>query len=483
MSDGTGTPDGPPPPPEPPAAAGPSFVAPGTAPGMVPGVVPPPSAVPPPPPPAPPSSPTSASASAVDATDRPAPNIVSLGAAAGGAIAAIGLFALLSDSDVAKSRGSVLFASALFAAIGIGLMFWNRSRRAVAGGVALTALAVVPLVSALFRSPTDTSILTDPSGYRNTQLATLALLAIIWGACYAVGPGRRNGLFLGAALLALWLIPMTFFSTNATIDALDSLKSPNTGLIFGNSSDPFGSSGSGSSFDSSGSDPFGSLGGSSTDPFGTSSSNSLPLKLGVTSLLFGGVYLALAGRNDTWGDRRMATPFFAVAPIILFQALTNLSGDLKVVGTSCLGIALGGVAVWLGARSGRRFTSWIGVASIVASIVNMVDDGLKGKPMATGIVLALFGLFIVGAMSFFESTADFGGSLGRPADTGPTDAAPPASPPPAPLPQAWAPPAESPQATWGPPTTPPQAPPPSAMPPSTGPTWPPRPPGGPGAPS
>ena len=370
---------------EPPVGDRPTFVAP---------TVPPGAATLPPAPPLPPApiarATRSGSADESGERGRPLPSVASLVAAIGGIVLVSGLFAILSEPDIASKQATMVAISAAFTAVGAGLVLLNRSRRSAAGGVALAALAVVPLVSSVFQGPDDIrSLFTDPTGYRNTQLAILATLSVVWLVCYRFGPGRRYGLFLGAALVAMWLIPMTYFSTTATADTIGQFSSGTLTLDPGSTSstDPFGGS----------STTFG-------DPFAPpASSDSLPLKLGLTSLVFGGAYLLAAAKRDADGDARMATPFFAVAPIVLFQALTYLQEDLKTLGTSLLGIALGAVALGLGVRAGRRFTAWIGVASIAFSVVALVSDAFDDASVSTGITLAAIGLVTVLVITWLES--------------------------------------------------------------------------------
>ncbi|MCB0971929.1 MAG: hypothetical protein KDA97_10525, partial [Acidimicrobiales bacterium] len=147
---------------------------------------------------------------------RPRPALWSLVAAAGGLLAALGLVALLSEPDIADERALVVAVSAIFEVLGIVLVVLARDRRAAAGGVALSLLAALPLVNALVVDPNDLfGAFDDLDSLRNQQLTILGLLAIIWLALYAFGPARRYGALLGGALLAIWSIPMTWFSFEA----------------------------------------------------------------------------------------------------------------------------------------------------------------------------------------------------------------------------------------------------------------------------
>ena len=401
-------------------------------------------ATPPPAPEAPPAVPTAASPTAASPVaappgptdqgpeERPRPAIASLASAVGGIIATFGLFALISSDDVADSRTGIIALSLLFVVIGVAITWVARSQRALAGGVAISALAVVPLFNALFQDPQDVlDALGDIGKYRNIQMGVLACLAAVWLLSYALGPGKRHAFFLGAGILALWLIPMTWFSLSATERALAPLNQLTS------QADPF-------SLDTSGSgslDPTGSLGdlggddGSGASLFGQQGDDHLPLKLGLTSLLFGSAFLALGGSLDRALRPRMATPFFAAAAITLWQAIGYLEPDLKVTGASLVALVLGCIGIWLGTRGGRRFTSWLGVAAASVAVVRLVSEALDDKPGSTGAVLTVVGLgILVGVVVLERAGAVGGGGERRPlvpdADTDAPDApAGPASPP------------------------------------------------------
>lgn len=316
---------------------------------------------------------------------RPLPHGASLLAAAGGLVASVGLQLILNEGDVAEDRAITILVAMVFTVVGAALVLLNRTRRAAAGGVALMALALVPLVQAIFQ-PDVESLFTDGDAYRNSQMATLACLAVLWLACWAFGPTRRYGVFLGAAALALWMVPMTFLSTTAATDTFDSIGS---GLT--STPDAIG-------------DPFDDDIGAIDDLGGLGQpDDALPLKLGLTSLFFGGAYLTVAALWDWSGDARAATPLFAVAPLILYQALVDLTDDLTAVGTGVLGIVLGSIGIWLGVRGRRRFTSWAGVAAVAFGLISAVVDVLdEAEPSTAGAILAFIGITAVLVVSFLE---------------------------------------------------------------------------------
>lgn len=335
--------------------------------GYAPGVVVPPAPAEPPPP----RPPGGTGDDEPSWRDRPRPQLGSLLAAAGGLVATAGLFALLSDPDIGDERIKIVAVSLVFEVLGLALALFHRSHRAGAGGVALSALAAIPLVQAAFPEPSARDLFLDGStSLRNTQLGILTGLAVIWLLCYLLGPTRRYGFYLGAALYAFWQIPMTWFSFNAVDAGLGALS---TGV-----EDLLGGSGSTSS---------------SFDPF-TASSDSTALKLGLTSLVFAVAYLALGAWADRLGDHRLGTPFFAVAPLAGISAVSYLQEDFKVGGTAVVGLVLGGASIWLGVQARRRFTAWIGVAAVVGAVVSVVGD-VFDDPVPAGLVLAFVGTALV----------------------------------------------------------------------------------------
>ncbi|CAN5756516.1 hypothetical protein BH23ACT2_BH23ACT2_00780 [soil metagenome] len=117
--------------------------------------------------------------------------------------------------------------------------------------------------------------------------------------------------------------------------------------------------------------------------------------------LFGGAYLAGAGWRDRSGDRRQATVGFAVAIPILTVAVLFLTQPLEVEGAAAVGIGLGAVGLWLGARTGRRFTSWYGTLAIVVGVLTLVTDALEDSQRAMDLVLLALGVALAAAAAYF----------------------------------------------------------------------------------
>lgn len=398
---------------------------------------------------------------------RPLPNLLSQLGAGGGVLIALGLFFITLDEGA--NRGGTIFISSIFALGGVALMLWNRDHKAITAGVALSGLATIPLIGAVVNLSGSaeaflSTLTSSGSELRNKQMSMLALLAIIWLLCYVLSPARRHAFFLGAALFAIWLIPMTFFSTSATTETLGSLSSsldfstatPISPSEFDESAsiddfndlDDLDDLDSTGGFDTSG--LFDSLG-SQTQPI-----RDLPRKLGFTSIAFGAAYLALAGMLDSRGDKRAATAGFAAAIVILWQGLAHLGGDMSATTVGILGIIIAVAGLALGVQGERRFTAWSSVALGVTSMVSIVGDHMD-DPIKMGYTLAFIGASVAFAASLMnrEQPRPMASSTWTPppgAAPTPDSSTPGGSPPSQPPSQPQWPtaPAENP---WAPPTT------------------------------
>ncbi len=358
----------------------------------------------------------------------------------------------------------------------MALLLLNRDQRTATAGVALTAIGIVPLLIYLFvdvRNPDRT--INDVSSFTSTTTLILLIAASLWLVAYFAGPGRRYGFYLGAALLALWLVAVVQIVDSPLNQVFDgfSTSSPFTPV------DP--------SFDGTTTDEFGT-----GDEFNQFDEQFLPepenpsTQLGWASLVFGGAYLAGAAWRDRRRDHRQATVLFAVAVPILTLGVVFLSEPFDTSGAAVLGIGLGAVAVWVGTRTGRRFTSWYGTLAVVIGSLVLVAEALGESPRASGLALLVVGLVVALVASRLDRTGRMGSVSSGPApagqlypggppggpgwQTGPPAQGPPGAPP-------WgqgAPPTSPPDPAWGgPPLTPapptPPGPPPGAAPWPSGP--------------
>ncbi|HWJ98488.1 MAG TPA: hypothetical protein VNQ33_10040, partial [Acidimicrobiales bacterium] len=166
---------------------------------------------------------------------RPAPTAASMVAVGGGLLAAAGLFALLSELDGYAQRTTGLAISLLFVALGVAISVVNRSSRAAAGGVALSIIGVVPFTvyvfanADLFDQFSGGEVDGNPwTGLRWTITLALITAAGLWLVGYLFVPTRRYGAFLGAALLAVWLIPLCNLQLSAMEDMFRPFESVST---------------------------------------------------------------------------------------------------------------------------------------------------------------------------------------------------------------------------------------------------------------
>ncbi|MGI8756931.1 MAG: hypothetical protein ACR2MB_13955, partial [Acidimicrobiales bacterium] len=283
---------------------------------------------------------------------RPPPTLASLAGAFAGLVLLASLVAFLIEVNGDHRRIGGIVLSLLFEALGVVVILANRNQRAVTAGVALTAIGLIPLLVYLFVDVNDPGRTIDSvSKFTTTATIVLVVAAVLWLAAYFVGPGRRYGFYLGAALVALWLVAVV-----QIIDQpLQSLFDP---FASASSSTPIGPpiSGSGSSSTGTRSCKFdsdtgvttcsGSGSGSSFDStFGPNSRSGasryrrpkdLSTKLGLASVLFGGAYLALAARRDRRQDARQATVLLAVSIPILTFGVLYLGKLLHVTGAALL---------------------------------------------------------------------------------------------------------------------------------------------------
>jgi len=346
--------------------------------------------------------------------DRPAPALASLAGAFAGFLLLASLFLFLSELGGDSRRLVGIALSLVFEAVGVGLMVMHRNQRAATAGVLLTAIGIIPLLVYLFvdvKNPDRT--IDSVSTFTSTATIILLVAAALWLVAYLVGPGRRYGFYLGAALVALWLVAIVQIIDGPLSATFDPFTSPSATFVPGPGFDT--SSGSGSdpgsfdpSFDDSGPDS-GTFDSSSRYRGGKDPST----KIGASSLIFGGIYLLLGARRDRRGGRRQGTVFLAVSIPILTLAVVFLGQVLEVTGAALLGLALGAAIAWLGTRTGRRFSSWYATVAMVVAVVVLVAKALGGSPRAMAAVLAVIGLGAALAVRALEDRRSTGpGSAG-----------------------------------------------------------------------
>ncbi|MCB0976255.1 MAG: hypothetical protein KDB02_02240 [Acidimicrobiales bacterium] len=441
--------------------------------------------------------------------DRPRPRYSSLLGAVAGLLLAVSLAEFLSSLSGDGRRLAGIAIALVFEFAGVGLVWLAREKHMATAGIALSAIGLVPLVFHLFVDPADPGAsIGSVSEFTGTATGILAVLTVLWLAAYFLGPGRRYGVYLGGALVAIWLIamvqivddPLTKVENQLPvlgrtesfqrIDSDDSSSSVTTDDSgFSADSTTSGDFEIDGNFDSSteGSFDFDSDIDSSTEgsfdfdsDFDSSSTDSsfdleesgggdgTMTKLGAVSLLLGAAYLAVAALRDRRGDMRMATAFVAVSIPILHLAVLMLSESLEAYGTGLLAIGLGACAILVGEQGARRFTSWSGVWAVTVGVVVVVEEATGASSAATATILMVLGAALAAFLYVRETRPPSTRPpafqpLPQPSPTPPTVHAPgippiPVAPPVAPStppqvgPSPFAPPADA--ADWGPPSPP-----------------------------
>jgi len=281
------------------------------------------------------------------AARRPEPRFgVSL-AGAGAAMLVVGAIALGGDQLFGTSSGEgsqipgLLITFAVIVA-GVALTASYRSGPLAAAGVAASAAALPAFLAFLTYSQDS-----PPS------FDTILLLSFIgWAAGYLVGPGRGHSLYVGAALLGLWL----WF-----VEVTEHLFSFPVNFLFG-----LARAASAGTIDSSS---------SSSSSFGASS-GSVPdaTTIGIYTLVFAVGYLVVARLLDRRNLRGLATPFTFAGVVTLIVGVASLSNDLEQVGTGIAFAIAGLLLIYLGATEGRRATNLVGAILVFLGITTVVAD-------------------------------------------------------------------------------------------------------------
>lgn len=155
---------------------------------------------------------------------------------------------------------------------------------------------MIPLLVYLFvdvREPGKT--ISDVGSFTSTATLILLVAAGLWLAAYLIGPGKRYGFYLGAALLAIWLVAVVQIVDAPLSQLFGRAQSfTSVGPVSPGLDDP--------SFDDPGFDPSANdptfadptfQGPGFDDPSATSYGPENPsTELGIVSLLFGGTYPA-----------------------------------------------------------------------------------------------------------------------------------------------------------------------------------------------
>lgn len=146
---------------------------------------------------------------------RPPVAVQSLVGAAAGLILLGSLVAFMSELTGDRLRVGGLGLSLIFEAMGVVLLVISNGRRSNTAGVVLTALGVIPLVFLTFFDLDRSKTLVGGDDITITATVALLVAAGLWLVGHFFGPTRSHALFLGAALVAVWLaITIQIVDTN-----------------------------------------------------------------------------------------------------------------------------------------------------------------------------------------------------------------------------------------------------------------------------
>jgi hypothetical protein len=188
-----------------------------------------------------------------------------------------------------------------------------------------------------------------------------------------VGGTRGHSFYLGLAAIVLWIYLLD--KTDSSLFSLTRLITP---LL-----------------------PFGEQSG-----FGGPDWNTI----GGLSLTFGiGYYVAMIVLDQS-GRRGAGTPLAISGFVATVAGILAFSPHAHTKGTAALFAVFGMVLAWVGARSGRRFTTWIWMFALAAGLVVLIGDSLSDNNAAAGVVLILIGVVLVAGAALYAART------GEPAD-------------------------------------------------------------------
>ena len=279
----------------------------------------------------------------VRAARRPEPRFgVSL-AGAGAGMLVVGAIALGGDQLLSDPGGDgsqipgLLITFAVIVA-GVALTAHYRFGPLAAAGVAASVTALPAFLVFLTYSKSS------PPSFN-----TILLLSFIgWTAGYLLGPGRGHNLYMGAALLGVWL----WF-----VEVTEHLFSFPTNFFFGLArAASAGTINNSSSFDING----GSVPNANT--------------IGAYTLVFAVAYLVVALVLDRQQIRGLATAFTFAGVVTLIIGIASLSDSLDQIGTGIAFAIAGTVLLYLGATGGRRATNSVGAILVFLGITTVVAE-------------------------------------------------------------------------------------------------------------
>jgi hypothetical protein len=245
--------------------------------------------------------------------------------------------------------------SLLTVAAGYALAIRVRTGPLATAGVASSALGVPVLLGFV-------TFTAHPSSGPPFSFDAVVLVSIaVWLLSYAVVPGTRgHGFYLGLASTLLWVyvvekaVPAVFSPIRIVGSFLP------TGLGFAANGPDWGT-------------------------------------VSLLSFLFGLGYYAIMVVLDRAGRSGAGVPLAVSGFIATVAGIAAASPGVHPKGTGALLIVVGLVLSFVGARSVRRFTTWIWAAGVGIGVLVLVGDSLRDNASGAGVTLIACGVVLVAA--------------------------------------------------------------------------------------
>jgi hypothetical protein len=132
-------------------------------------------------------------------------------------------------------------------------------------------------------------------------------------------------------------------------------------------------------------------GGSSTD------------SLGAVSLVFGLIYYAIAAFLDKRGRTGAAVALVVAGFFVTVTGVVSLAPSFGLAGTGVLLIILGAVLGWYGGFFGRRFTTWVWTAGVPLGVVLIIAKISPNNYTAAGVSMIVIGTIVAVAAYLLSS--------------------------------------------------------------------------------
>lgn len=319
-----------------------------------------------------------------------------------------GLFGLIEQLDEETARAGGFALSLFTLLLGLFLMMLERQGALRSAGVTLAAGAAAPLVFLLVNDPREVD------GRGDVLLAGL-LAVVAWLLLFVLSPARGHSLFLGLALVGLWLsavsqtAPETLFfpfragSVTELRTGPEDLTPPPITIPKRPSIPTFTvptfripkpvpvpapeyleeSLGSASLV-------------STAQPF-DDGPDEPPIAPSVVSILFGVLYLLGAVVLDRMRLARLGSAFVAVGTPVLAFGVVFVGPRHGGVAVGVGAVALGLFLLAVGIGSGRRFSAWAGAGVLAGGVMAAIADAFDGPGAGDAVAMLVIGAALVAA--------------------------------------------------------------------------------------